>query len=396
MSTAIDQPPARWLTAEQAIASLGVSRQTLYAYVSRRLIGAIAAPDESRRSLYDAADVRRLTERNRGGRSRRAVAASTISWGEPILASGITRIEAGRIEYRGQDAIALSASETLEQVAALLWQMETLPQNRATASSGKWPLAQARAGVTERCITAAAELAMLGHWTDRVDAVLPDAIRILDRIAWAACGLQGVARTSSGLPMHERLAQAWDVGPKAADAIRRALVLVADHELNVSTYAARVVASTRAPLGACVLAELAALIGPLHGGMTDEVRSLFADPAIAADPATAIATRLARRERIPGFGQPLYPDGDPRALVLLQCLPVKPKVQRLIDAMQAMTGLARMWTSPYLCWRSACVCRSVHAFAMFAVGRTVGWIAHALEQWRDGTLIRPRAVYRPD
>ena len=69
--------------------------------------------------------------------------------------------------------------------------------------------------------------------------------------------------------MHERLASAWGVGPKAADLIRRALVLTADHELNVSTYAARVVASTRAPLGACVLAGLAALVGPLHGG-TDQ------------------------------------------------------------------------------------------------------------------------------
>ena len=79
-------PPARWLTAEEATTSLGVSRQTLYAYVSRNRIGVTGAPDDPRRSLYDAADVRRLAERNRNGRSRRAVAASTISWGEPILA----------------------------------------------------------------------------------------------------------------------------------------------------------------------------------------------------------------------------------------------------------------------------------------------------------------------
>src|SRR6188472_3008790 len=106
-------PPARWLTAEQATSSLGVSRQTLYAYVSRSRIAVTAAPDDPRRSLYDAADVQRLAERNREGRSRRAVAASTISWGEPILASAITRIEGGRLEYRGQDAIALADSATL-------------------------------------------------------------------------------------------------------------------------------------------------------------------------------------------------------------------------------------------------------------------------------------------
>ena len=307
-------PPARWLTAEEATTSLGVSRQTLYAYVSRSRIGVTAAPDDPRRSLYDAADVRRLAERNRNGRSRRAVAASTISWGEPILVSAITRIEGGRLEYRGQDAIALSATATLEEVAALLWQVESLPRSR---SVGGWPRARGAAGVAEQCIAAMADLAMAGRWAGRVDSVLPDAVRILDRMSWAAAGLPGSAARPSSLPLHERLASAWGVGPKAADLIRRALVLTADHELNASTYATRIVASTRAPLGACVLAGLAALVGPLHGGMTNEIRHLLADPAVAADPSGAIADRLARGERIPAFGHPLYPGGDPRAAALL-------------------------------------------------------------------------------
>src|SRR5512142_1629193 len=119
MSPDIGPPPDRWLTTEEAIARLGISRQTLYAYVSRGRIGVIAAQDDPRRSLYDAADVRRLAERNRQGRSRHAVAVSTISWGEPILVSAITRIEGGRVEYRGHDAIALAETATLEQVAAL-------------------------------------------------------------------------------------------------------------------------------------------------------------------------------------------------------------------------------------------------------------------------------------
>jgi len=112
-------------------------------------------------------------------------------------------------------------------------------------------------------------------------------VRILDRMAWAACGLPGAAARPSSLPMHARLAAAWGVDARAADLIRRALVLTADHELNASTYTTRVVASTRAPLGACVLAGLTALVGPLHGGMTDELRALLADPAVRADPAGA-------------------------------------------------------------------------------------------------------------
>ena len=115
-----------------------------------------------------------------------------------------------------------------------------------------------------------------------------------------------------------------------------------------------------------------------------------------AEPEAAIATRLARGEVIPGFGQRLYPDGDPRAAVLLQCLRVSPLVRRVIDAMQAMTGLApNIDFALFVLERQLRLPRG-SAFALFAVGRTVGWIAHALEQWRDGTLIRPRAVYRPE
>src|SRR5690242_3245968 len=166
-------PSARWLTAEEATAQLGVSRPTLYAYVSRNRIGTLVAPDDPRRSLYDAVDVGRLAQRKRSGRSRRAVAASTISWGEPILTSAITRIEGGRLEYRGQDAVALSASAALEDVAALLWQVDALPRS---GSGGAWPRARGPVGVAERCIAAIADLAMAGRWAGKVETVLPDAI----------------------------------------------------------------------------------------------------------------------------------------------------------------------------------------------------------------------------
>jgi citrate synthase len=381
----------RWISAEQATATLGVSRQTLYAYVSRRLIGVTAAADDPRRSLYDATDIKRLAERKRRGRSRNAIAAATLDFGEPVLASSITRIEGGRLAYRGKDAIALAATATLEDVAALLWQVATLPASDAPRRL--WPRAQVKTNVAEACLAEAAHLAALGRWNERVEPLLADAVRILDRVAWAACGHRGTPLPTR-LALHERLASAWGVGPKAADMMRRALVLLADHELNSSTYAARVVASTRAPLGACVLAGLAALSGPLHGGATEEARALLADPAVAADPAQAIAARLARGERIPGFGHRLYPDGDARAKALLDRIPSRPLWQGVIEAVQQMVGVA-----PNVDFANAVMERHLRlptgaAFGMFAVGRTVGWIAHALEQWREGSLIRPRAVYR--
>lgn len=380
----------RWLTAEQATASLGVSRQTLYAYVSRGRIGATAAPDEPRRSLYDAADVRRLTERNRDGRSRRAVAASTISWGEPILPSEVTRIAGGRLYYRDSDAITLADTATLEQVAALLWQAEGVPPVR---SRGTWPRAHAEVGSAERCVAAMAGLATAGCWSGTTEPVLPDAVRIIDQLAWAAAGLPGTRARGSAVPMHQRLASAWNAGPKAADMIRRALVLTADHELNPSTYATRVVASTRAPLGACVLAGLAALSGPLHGGMTNQVRALLFDPAMRCDPRSAVATRLARGELIPGFGHRLYPDGDPRAAALLQRLASRSYGQATIDAVRAATGIKPDIDCALLVMEKRLRLPQGAAFAIFAIGRSVGWIAHALEQWHHGTLIWPRAIH---
>jgi citrate synthase len=381
---------SRWLTAEQATAALSVSRQTLYAYVSRGRIGVTAAPEAPRRSLYDAADIHRLAERKRGGRSRHAVAASTISWGEPILTSSITRIEGGRLEYRGHDAVALSATATLEDVAALLWQVDKLPRS---GSGGVWPRARGPVGVAERCIAAIADLAMAGRWTGRIETVLPDAMRILERVALSASGLDGTAVKPSTLPLHQRLAAAWGVGAKAADVIRRTLVLMADHELNASTYATRVVASTRAPLGACVLGGLAALVGPLHGGATNELRAFLAEPAVAADPTGAIANRLARDEKVPAFGHPLYPDGDPRAVALLESSPPRGTALRVMEVMCDATGVPPNIDFALVVMEQQLRLPVGAAFALFAVGRTVGWIAHALEQWQSGQLIRPRAQY---
>ena len=102
--------------------------------------------------------------------------------------------------------------------------------------------------------------------------------------------------------------------------VRRALVLLADHELNASAFAVRVVASTGASLGACLNAGLSALSGPLHGGTTSRVEILFEEVDKAGDAAAVVETRLRRGDGVPGFEHPLYPDGDPRATALLPLL----------------------------------------------------------------------------
>ncbi len=174
---------ADWLPAAAALARLGVARQTLYAYVSRGLLRMQADPDDPRRSLYDRRGIDALLERRRRGRGRLAVAASTIDFGEPVLASRITRIAEGRLRYRGQDAIALAEAATLEQVAALLWEapvFPTVPPEPAPALPAGSPIA--------RCLRAAAAMAGPGIWARNPEALHRDAARLLRTIAAAAIG----------------------------------------------------------------------------------------------------------------------------------------------------------------------------------------------------------------
>ena len=385
MDASVNMDTARnldWLDIDAALARLGVARQTLYAYVSRGLIRSRAADDDPRRSLYDRHAIDALLARRRRGRAHQSVAASTIDWGEPVLVSRITRIAGGRVAYRGHDAIRLAETATLEQAAALLWEAAVLPRPRVAQeppAEGRTPLA--------RCMVTAARLAIPGRFARAGRELLQDAATLLDRITAAAANAPG------GGPAHATLAVAWGVDARTADLLRRALVLCADHELNASTFAVRVAASTGASLPACLLAGLATLSGPLHGGMTDRLRAMLDEPGMRADPARAVAARLARGDALPGFGHRLYPQGDPRAMALCVALPPNRMWRRLMAAIEAQTGELANIDAALVMLEDMLHLPAGASAALFAVGRTVGWIAHALEQRQDGRLIRPRAVY---
>lgn len=374
------------LDAPTAIARLGISRQTLYAYVSRGLVRATPDPEDPRRSRYDRRDIDRLLERRRLGRARRAVAASTIDWGEPVLPSTITAIAEGRLWYRGHDATALAEAATLEQVACLLWQAPSFPapaarRSRAAAPQGPDAVARALAVLAGHAAPAA--------WSRAMAVLHQDGAEVLGLVCAAAAGVAAMP----GLPAHAVFARAWRLDDRRAGLVRRALVLSADHELNVSTFAVRVVASTGASLAACVMAGLAAIGGPLHGGASAQASAMLAEPGMLARPQQAIARRLARGEMLPGFGHRLYPDGDPRAAALLTALgPARPW-RRVIDAAEAAIGHRANIDAALAVLEASEALPPGAALALFAAGRTAGWIAHALEQHQAGALIRPRASY---
>lgn len=383
----------RLLTAESAADLLGVNRATLYAYVSRGFVRTHPAPDDPRRRLYSKADIERLAGNKTRGRKATDIAAGALDFGLPALASGITLIEGDRLFYRGRDAGELAAQASLEETARLLWNCSEDPfgaPNNLSRSAGKLIASLGDAFPLDRCM-AVLPVAGVGDamtWQRDERRLWHDGAMLLRLMAAAATGT-----APSDAPIHLHVARAWGVPERAAQSLRAALVLCADHELNSSAFAVRVVASTGASLSACLAAGLSALSGPRHGGMTSLVEILFEEAERFGDARRLVQERLRRGDILPGFGHPLYRDGDPRALALLRLLPRDPTREALREAMDAIRGVQPNVDFALVALRRALRLKPGSALALFAIGRTAGWIAHALEQQAEDKPIRPRARY---
>ena len=398
-----------WLTATEALQVLHVRPQTLYANVSRKRIRARRDPKDTRRSLYHEVDVQKLARKQGGRRKATVVAAGAIEWGDPVLSSSISTVVDGRLYYRGKDAVGLSEAATLEQVVELLWgadviQFEQAWRAAARAAAGASGARDKSAGnPLRRAFHALAEHASsdLSSHGRALPVLQAEAAGVL--VTLAAALLEPGGNSRPGVPsspgrrrgrdaaLHERVADAFG-RRSAADLLRRVLILVADHELNASTFATRVAVSTGAPLSAGVLSGLATLSGPLHGRAALGVLELLASAErLGAD--RAVREWLSQGRPIVGFGHPLYPAGDPRAAALLPQLALPRPYTELSRVVEDVIG-----ERPNIDFALAALTK-VHRLPpeapliLFALGRCAGWLAHALEQVTTGHPIRPRARY---
>lgn len=383
--------PPLWLPAADALELMQVRPQTLYASVSRGRVRAKPDAADPRRSLYHRDDVQRIAARTRGRRSSETVASEAIQWGEPVLASGVSTVAEGRLLYRGQDACALAAHATLEEAAGLLW--ESAPPVLASASASASAVAvpalpkgapPLQAGLVALASRAATDLPSRGRSRGVLQAEAADAIGTL------ADALLGPA-PARAVPLHLRLASAWR-RPRAGDDLRRALVLLADHELNASTFAARVTASTGASVAACLLSGLATLTGPLHGGASAAVQALMRSAAAIGTDA-AVREWLAHDRPLAAFGHPLYPQGDARCAALLAGIELPQAFGELRAIGEKLLGEAVNIDFALAAVAAVHRLPAGAPLMLFALARTVGWTAHVLEQQADGQLIRPRARY---
>ena len=386
-----------FLSAKEAAAELNVSLATLYAYVSRGMIRSEPAR-ESRRRLYSADDVRALVRRKQPGEP---AARPPLDSGEPVLESAITLIRNGAIFYRGQPLQRLMAESSLETVAGLIWDAGadpfagTPPETAEDASH--WMHIAAGLRPLERC---QALLPCVFRNDPTIYNLSPAGVaatgaRIVRQMLAIVTGQRADCRLA-----HEHLARHWDVPPPLDSVLRAALVAVADHELNASAFTVRCVASTGASPVAAVVAGLAALTGPRHGGITERVAAALPDLLDSDDPFAAVARRLRRGDDLPGFGHPLYPDGDPRYGWLVEVLRRAGAPSDRLDRATRLAAAARdiAGRPPTLDVGLALIGRALDLpeeapLTLFALGRSVGWIGHAIEQYADAKLIRPRARY---
>jgi citrate synthase len=383
-----------YLSATEAAAFLGVAKPTLYAYVSRGFVRSQPGAN-SRVRTYNRLDLEQLRARKRIRNRPQAEVAAALHWGAPLLDSSLTLITGDGLYYRGSNALELAVTRSFWEVACWFW-------------SGNWEVGPASVGSDRRRRKRIADPFHLQQgWLIARSQSDPLGYQLAMPLAGETgtsivrqflTFLTGAANPSIHQVASE-LAACWCQEPARAERILNAvLILTLDHEFNVSSFTSRVVASAGSNLYEVVNAAMCAFSGSRHGRISERAEQFLRELEDAESVLAVIHARLRSGEEIPGFGHPLYPGGDPRARLILQLLgedfPVESaKIQKRIkESERALRKAANVDLA--LAVVSRVLALPAHAgFHLFALGRTVGWIAHAVEQHQSGTFIRPRARY---
>lgn len=390
---------SKTLSAQEAADELGVNLATLYAYVSRGMIRSEAVGGSKRNRRYNAEDIQRLKIRKEQRRNPEKIAETALHFGAPLLDSAITLIADGRLYYRGMDATLLAQSYTLEDVAALIWLGDMDAEIPGFSDLTSLP---------SRC---QAILPYVQDMTtfERFQALLP--LIAVDDLAAYGRSITEIAQTGARILRYMTAIAAnresagivetlMPDNPLGAKLINAALILCADHELNVSAFTARCVASAESTPYDAVIAGLSALKGAKHGGNTEQVERLFQDARAYGNVRTPLANYRKEGAVVPGFGHPLYPGGDPRGRLLLDMVRAAyPGTEAVILAENVEKAVFEM-SGQYANIDFALVTLvntlglpRGSAMTLFALGRVIGWIGHVIEQYEAGEMIRPRARY---
>lgn len=384
----------RYYSAQEASERLGVSRNTLYSYVSRGLIRSEPTSPNAKTSKYHVLDVDRLATHSRLYKAPKKALQASTDWGVPILESAITMIDDETFYYRGHCVPTLAAGHSFEEVLALLWEIQDIQQTNSDPSLQRSVdnVLKHRSGISPvDCFLSV--LSVLNHEDIRtcsfskeatIDAgvmMVKSFLRIMTS-RWPSCRIA------------EQLADAWKIDRSYTKLIDSALILVADHELNISTFTARCTASAGCSPYASVAAATHAFWGRRHGGNTERIRGLFDEASGKGNLYKVIKSRIQWGDPVPGFGHKLY-DEDPRSRFLLSQIPdASGYIAQTFEALKKLPGLSYPTVDfTLIIMEKELALPERSGSYLFYLGRLAGLVAHIMEQYVVNRPIRPRANY---
>lgn len=376
------------VTAGEAAVRLGVKRQTLYAYVSRGILHRQVALD-GRTSLFDPAELEAVRQ---GKRDRTEGELRTV------IATSVTKVSDEGLFVRGHDLIALVSDQMgFTAIADLLW---------LTPEDESWPEPEPDLTTSLGGVVGLRSVLALASASDPLRHDLsPRSVRAAGRrmITAMAHGLpphaKGSDRSISSALWRRLTARRGTARERAA--LDVALALLADHGLAASTFAARIAASVRADPYSVVGSGLGVIGGPLHGAASASVHELFAESARLGDATQAVGETLRLHGRVPGFGHTLYTQQDPRysslMTLVIEAWADDPRLQHVYRVRDVVGARRDEFPNVDLALGAFTWLAGMQASAgetIFAIGRTAGWLAHAVEEYDEAPLrFRPRARY---
>lgn len=385
----------RYYSSEEVVKRLGISRNTLYAYVSRGIIRSEPDSHGKRTRRYHAQDVDRLAQRRESQAAPHAAPQKAAGWGAPVLDSAITLIGDDNFYYRGQSVLTLADKGSFEETIALLWQPSGRRLGRPDAYAYDL-IEEALRLVPKGQPPVETFLSLLSTLTARD-------VRTFDftPASTAQAGMvmmDGLLRILTGswrkkaISVH--LGDHWGVAPAGQKLLDAALTLVADHELNMSAFVARCAAAAGCSPYAAVAAATHAFFGRRHGGNTESIYGLLREADVQNDLYEIIVSRVRRGDPVPGFGHHLY-QIDPRADYLLHALPDRQGYvkQALAASKELLGGAYPSVDLALLLLERELSLPSKAGVCLFYLGRMAGWVAHIMEQHSQAQPIRPRARY---
>ena len=387
------------ISAAEAASRLGVKRETIYAYVSRGLLTSERHLD-GKSSTFDPAEIDRLRRKKNDRQPGRL---------EVPIASAITEVLDGSVAYRGHPVDRLADDAVgFEAVAELLWNGELGPA-RPWAHDDR--IGDAVRPAIDALGPAATPIDRM--MAGVIAAAASDPFRADRSIHGVTSSARVLLRTivdslpAASDPVGDRIAdRLWSrltsEDATNADLLDLALMLLADHGMATSTLAARLAASTRAAPHAVILAGLGAVSGPLHGAASGVVHDLFVH-ADGVGPDVAIATVIERDGKVPGFGHFIHRTSDPRHDLVMDALAAAPLPDDRLDVVAAIVARTadRIPVAPNvdLALGALTYCTGMDRAAgevIFAIARTAGWLAHALEEYDEAPIrFRPVGRYEP-